>query len=102
MNIRSNNDDLERAATSETTRGEQAPRTAGAGKPAALPGANVDDRLQLSALSEAIAASETQRADIVERLAAAYRSGAYQADSTSIARALVNHALEAGGAQSDQ
>jgi anti-sigma28 factor (negative regulator of flagellin synthesis) len=39
---------------------------------------------------------------MVERLAADYRSGGYQVDSASVARALVRNALEAGGTESDR
>jgi anti-sigma28 factor (negative regulator of flagellin synthesis) len=75
-------------------------RPDGAGKPAAGQGAGSGDRVQISSLAEALTTSQSQRAATVQRLAAAYRNGSYQVDSTSIARALLNESLEAGGTES--
>jgi anti-sigma28 factor (negative regulator of flagellin synthesis) len=97
MSIRIYNDGLAGAAAAETSRAEQLSRATGTGKSAAGQGASGEDQVQISSLSEAVATAQSQRAASVQRLAAVYQSGGYQVDSTSVSRALVDHALAAGG-----
>jgi len=99
MSIRTDNGGLAGAAP-EASRAAEPSRTAGADRSAASPGAGGADQVQISPLSEAVAAAGTERTAKVQGLAAAYRSGGYQVDSTSLARALVHDALEAGGTES--
>jgi anti-sigma28 factor (negative regulator of flagellin synthesis) len=100
MSIRTDNDGLAGAPTPETSRAGESSRIAGREGSAASPGAGGGDEVQISTLSEAIAAADTERTGMVQRLAAAYQSGGYQVDSTGLARALVRNALEAGGTDS--
>jgi len=102
MSIRTANDVLAGAAAPETSRAGEASRPAGTDRSAASPNAGGGDQVQLSPLSEAIASAGTGRTAMVQGLAAAYRSGGYQVDSTSLARALVRDALAASGTETDR
>jgi anti-sigma28 factor (negative regulator of flagellin synthesis) len=102
MSIRTDNDGLAGAAAPEASRAAESSRATGTDGPAPSPGAGGGDQIQISPLSEAIAAAATERTAMVQGLAAAYRSGGYQVDSTSLARALVRDALEAGGTETDR
>jgi anti-sigma28 factor (negative regulator of flagellin synthesis) len=101
MSIRIYNDGLAGASALENSRAEQLSRTGGTGKPGAGAGPGGEDQVQMSSLSEALTAAQSQRATNVQQLAAAYQSGHYHVDSTDVSRALVSHALEAGGAEND-
>jgi hypothetical protein len=101
MSIRIYNDGLAGAAASETSRAEQLARTAGTGKPGAGTGAVGEDQVQISSLSEAVTAAQTQRSATLQRLAAVYQSGNYQVNSADLSHALVNNALQAGATESE-
>jgi anti-sigma28 factor (negative regulator of flagellin synthesis) len=97
MSIRIGDDGLPGAAAPATSRAEPLARTAGTAKSGAGQSESGPAHVQISSLSETIVAAQPQRAAEVQRLAGVYRSGSYQVDSASLARALVDEALEAGG-----
>jgi len=102
MSIRTDNGGFSGPAAPETSRPSEPSRATGPDRSATRPGAGDGDQVRISQLAEAIAAAQTERTTMVERLAADYRSGGYQVDSASVARALVRNALEAGGTESDR
>ena len=102
MSIRIYNDGLAGAAASEASRAQESSRAGTSGKPSSGSAAGGEDQVQISSLSEALAAQSSQRAERVQHLAAAYQSGRYQVNPTEVSRAIVNQALQAGSAGSEQ
>jgi anti-sigma28 factor (negative regulator of flagellin synthesis) len=102
MSIRIYNDGLAGAAASEASRAQDLSRATTGGKLSSGANAGVEDQVQISSLSEALAAHGSQRAARVENLAAAYQSGAYQVNSIDVSHAIVNSALQAGNTGSGE
>ena len=61
-----------------------------------------EDRVEISSLSENIAASGDMHAARVQDIAALYASGRYSPDAMLVSRALVSHALQNGPVESEQ
>jgi len=101
MSIRIFNDGLAGTAASEASRVHDLSRATSGGTPSSGPAAE-EDQAQISSLAETLAAQSSHRAARVQELAAAYQSGRYQVNSTDVSRSIVNHALQAGGAESGQ
>jgi len=102
MSIRIYNDGLAGTAASETSRAQELSRVATSGKAASGPAAIGEDQVQISSLSEAVAALGSQRAARIQDLAGVYQSGAYQVNSMDVSHAIVDNALRAGSTESDQ
>lgn len=95
MSIRIYNEGLAGAAASDTSRVQELSRPSVGGKPSSS-NASGEDQVQISSLSEGVGAQTAQHAARVQNLKALYESGRYQANSSDVSRALVNHALQAG------
>ncbi len=68
-------------------------------------GRQSEDKVQLSDLADSIqelSADSPQRAELVEKLAAEYREGRYEADPVETSRALVADALQQDNPQRDK
>jgi anti-sigma28 factor (negative regulator of flagellin synthesis) len=98
MSIRIYTDGLANAAASEASRNEELSR-AGAGSKQSVVSSSSEggDQVQISSLSESIAAGSSQQdtaqAHRVAKIAAQYENGTYHVDSLQLSRALVSSAL---------
>jgi len=102
MSIQIYNDGLAGAAASGTGRTQELSHPATGGKPSSGASSSGEDQVQISSLSSSLAANESQRAARVQQLAALYQGGQYEVNSMDVSRALVNHAIQAGGVEGDQ
>jgi len=102
MSIQIYNDGLSGAATSGTGRTSELSHTTTGSKPSSGAASGGEDQVQISSLSSSLAAHNTQRAAHVAQLAAAYRSGTYEVNSTDVSKAMINHALQPGGVEGDK
>jgi anti-sigma28 factor (negative regulator of flagellin synthesis) len=101
MSIQIYNDGLAGAGASEATRTQDLSRATTGGKPTSGASSGGEDQVQISSLSSALVAGESQRAARVQELSAAYQTGQYQVNSTDVSRAMVNHALTAPGMEGE-
>jgi anti-sigma28 factor (negative regulator of flagellin synthesis) len=101
MSIQIYNDGLAGAAASGTGRTQELSSPAPAAKPSSGTGAGGEDTVQISSLSTAVSSQGSDRAARVQALAAAYQSGQYEVNAMHVSRALVNHALQPGSAESE-
>lgn len=99
MSIRIYNEGLSGAAASETSRAQELSRISPGGKSNSSAAAGGEDQIQISSLSESLAAEGSQRSARVSALAAAYQSGGYQVDSMDVSRAIVNNAMQASSTE---
>lgn len=104
MSIRIYTDGLASAAASEASRSEELSRANGPGKqPVAGSSGEGGDQVQISSLSESIAAGSSQQgvtqANRVRQIAAQYQNGTYQVDSLQLSRALVSNAIRSGAVE---
>ena len=102
MSIRIYNDGLAGAAAAETSRAQELSRTTGTSKSVEGSSASGEDQVQISSLSETLAAQSSQRAARVQDLAGVFQSGRYQVNSVDVSKAIVNQALQAGSAEKGQ
>lgn len=102
MSIQIYNDGLAGAGASETSRAHELSRVSTGGKPSSGSSAGAEDQVEISSVSSTLAAQGSQRASRVQELAAAYQSGNYRVNSMDVSKAIVNNALKAGGAESEQ
>jgi anti-sigma28 factor (negative regulator of flagellin synthesis) len=102
MSIQIYNDGLSGAAASGTGRTSELSHTTAGSKPSSGTGAGGEDQVHISSLSSSLAVHGSQRAARVAQLAAAYQSGNYQVNSMDVSKAMVNHALQGGGAEGDK
>ena len=100
MSIRIYNESLSGTAASQTNRADEVSRAGTSGKTGQSATASGEDQVQISSLSENIAAQSASRAGRVQHLAALYQSGRYEVNSTNVANAMVSSALQAGGTES--
>jgi len=98
MSIRIYNEGVAGSAASEAHRAEELSRVHSPSKqPSVGQAGSGEDQIQISSLSEAIAAQgkvqSAHQADRVRHLAAVYQSGQYHVDSRKVSSALVANAL---------
>ena len=100
MSVRIYSDGLAGASLPGAGRTEELSRAPGTGKPPAGSAGAAEDRVEISALSENLAAAnsqvDVQRAERVQHLAALYQSGQYHVDAAKVSQAIVSHALRSG------
>jgi anti-sigma28 factor (negative regulator of flagellin synthesis) len=103
MSIRIYTDGLASAAASEASRNEELSRAGAAGKPNAGPISDGLDQVQISSLSESIAAGSSRQdaaqAQRVSQIAAQYANGTYHVDSLQLSRAMVSNAIGSSGVE---
>jgi hypothetical protein len=93
------------ASTAESGRTQETQKSdrAGTGRAGGSGGGANGDRVEFSSalgrLSQALAASESQRAGRVQALATQYQSGNYRPDSIATSKGMVSEGLAAGGKQ---
>lgn len=98
MSIRIQNDSLAGAGTSELGRADGISQSPGsAGSPAGRSGGRGTDSVDISSLSQNVAAAssvqQAQQAGRVKQLTALYRSGQYNIGSAQVSRAMVSQSL---------
>jgi anti-sigma28 factor (negative regulator of flagellin synthesis) len=102
MSIRIYNDGLGGTGAAETSRTQEISRATTGGTTSVGSASSGEDQVQISSLSEALGSQGIQRDARVQQLASIYQSGGYQVNSMDVSRAIVNNALQAGAAESDQ
>ena len=97
MSIRIQSDQLTGTQSAETSRANEVSKLSGSSSAKTHGGAGGADSVEISSLSEGIAAAnaaqQTQQAGRVRHLAALYASGHYQVDSRQLSHAMVSQAL---------
>ena len=99
MSIQIYNDGLAGAGASEAARTQELGHATSGSKAITPAGSGAEDQVQISSVSSALTAQGSERAAQVQALAAVYQSGHYQVNSMDVSRAIVNHALQAGGVE---
>jgi anti-sigma28 factor (negative regulator of flagellin synthesis) len=102
MSIQIYSDGLAGAGASGTSRTQEVSTPHTGSKPVSGGTSSGEDQVQISSLSSTLSAHGSDRAARVAQLAAAYQSGSYQVNATAVSKAMVNHALQAGGAEGEQ
>lgn len=102
MSIQIYNDGLAGAGASETSRAQELSRTTTGGAPSSGSAAGGEDQVQISSVSSSLSAQGSERAGRVQELAGAYQSGQYHVNSLDVSKALVDHALKAGGVEGEE
>jgi anti-sigma28 factor (negative regulator of flagellin synthesis) len=104
MSIRIYTDGLASNAASEASRAEELSRAKAAGKqPVASSGGAGADQVQISSLSESIAAGTSQQdavqAQRIRQLSLQVQNGTYHVEARKLSSALVSNALQAGAVE---
>jgi anti-sigma28 factor (negative regulator of flagellin synthesis) len=102
MSIQIYNDGLAGSAASGLGRTQELSTSTTGSRPSSGASSGGEDQVQISSLSSSLAAHGSERAARVSALAAAVQSGSYQVNSKDVSRALVDHALQAGGVEGEQ
>lgn len=102
MSIQIYNDGLAGSAASGLGRTQELSTSTTGSRPSSGASSGGEDQVQISSLSSSLAAHGSERAARVSALVAAVQSGSYQVNSKDVSRALVDHALQAGGVEGEQ
>jgi anti-sigma28 factor (negative regulator of flagellin synthesis) len=102
MSIRIYTDGMANAAASEASRSEELTRAGNAAKqPAGAPASEGGDQVQISSLSESIAAGSSQQSAAqvhrLSQIAAQFENGTYHVDAAQLSKAMIANALGGGG-----
>jgi anti-sigma28 factor (negative regulator of flagellin synthesis) len=98
-------DNYQAGAAADVRRADEISRPPASGKGTSTSStANASDQVSLSSFSgkigEALSTQQSQQAERVRQLAAAYSSGNYQVNASNVSKALVSHSI--GRASSEQ